>query len=294
MVFRQCVDKFGGLAWRHCPRGRPKAFASAGRHSGALVPRSAVRREPISRRRGGAYHDLPQGEFSLIVPTYNEAPGIGNILDRTLIAEPSLEILVVDDNSPDQTAKAVQSHPAFRRRVHLLKREGKLGLGSAYKEGFRWAIAQGFNTCIQIDADLSHDPADIPRLLEGLESGADAAIGSRYSGGVRVINWPQDRLFLSLGASRLVRALTGLPLTDVTSGFKAIRCSALQNLEWERFITEGYGFQVELHFFLWKSGARLVEVPIVFTERRAGDTKMTLGIAAEAAWRVLTLAIFKK
>jgi dolichol-phosphate mannosyltransferase len=234
------------------------------------------------------------GRVLVIIPTYNEVSGVRSIVDKTLAAESSLEILVVDDDSPDQTAKAVESHPSFRRRVHLLKREGKLGLGSAYKEGFRWAAAQGFNTCVQIDADLSHDPADIPRLLGALESGADAAIGSRYSGGVRVMNWPQDRLFLSLGASRLVRALTGLPLTDVTSGFKAIRCTALQKLDWDRFVTEGYGFQVELHFFLWKSGATLVEVPIVFTERRAGETKMTLGIAAEAARRVLTLAIFKK
>jgi dolichol-phosphate mannosyltransferase len=236
----------------------------------------------------------PAGKVLVIIPTYNEARGIGNILDKTLTAEPSCEILVVDDNSPDQTAKTVQSHPAFHRRVHLVKRDGKLGLGSAYKEGFRWARAKGFDTCIQIDADLSHDPADIPRLIEALENGADAAIGSRYSGGVRVMNWPQDRLLLSVGASRLVRALTGLPLTDITSGFKAIRCSALQRLDWDRFTTEGYGFQVELHFFLWKSGARLVEVPILFTERRAGETKMTLGIAAEAAWRVVTLAIFKR
>jgi dolichol-phosphate mannosyltransferase len=236
----------------------------------------------------------PSGKVLAIIPTYNEASGIGSILDKTLIANPSLEIVVVDDNSPDQTAKAVQSHPAFKRRVHLVKRKGKLGLGSAYKEGFRWAMARGFDTCIQIDADFSHDPADIPRLIEALENGADVAIGSRYSGGVRVMNWPQDRLFLSLGASRLVRVLTGLPLTDVTSGFKAIRCAALHRLDWNRFITEGYGFQVELHFFLWKSGARLVEVPIVFTERRAGQTKMTLGIAVEAVWRVLQLAIFKK
>jgi dolichol-phosphate mannosyltransferase len=236
----------------------------------------------------------PSGNVLVIIPTYNEAPSIGSILEKTLIAIPSLEILVVDDSSPDQTAKAVQSHPAFKRRVHLAKRRGKLGLGSAYKEGFRWAMARGFDTCIQIDADLSHDPADIPRLIEALENGADVAIGSRYSGGVRVMNWPQDRLFLSLGASRLVRALTGLPLTDVTSGFKAIRCAALRRLDWNRFTTEGYGFQVELHYFLWKSGARLVEVPIVFTERRAGRTKMTLGIAAEAVRRVLQLAIFKK
>jgi dolichol-phosphate mannosyltransferase len=238
--------------------------------------------------------ESPSGKVLVIIPTYNEASGIGTILEKTLIVNSSLEIVVVDDNSPDHTAKAVQSHPAFKRRVHLVKREGKLGLGSAYKEGFRWAMARGFDTCIQIDADLSHDPADIPRLIQALENGADVAIGSRYSGGVRVMNWPQDRLFLSLGASRLVRAITGLPLTDVTSGFKAIRCAALRDLDWNRFTTEGYGFQVELHFFLWKSGASLVEVPIVFTERREGQTKMTLGIAAEAVWRVLQLAIFKK
>ena len=239
-------------------------------------------------------HKSSSGKVLVIIPTYNEASGIRNTLDKTLIADPSLEIVVVDDNSPDQTAKAVRSHPAFKRRVHVVQREGKLGLGSAYQEGFRWAMARGFDTCIQMDADLSHDPADIPRLIEALENGADAAIGSRYAGGVRVMNWPQDRLFLSLGASRLVRALTGLPLTDVTSGFKAIRCAALRSLDWNLFTTEGYGFQVELHFFLWKSGARLVEVPIVFTERRGGQTKMTLGIAAEAAWRVLQLTIFKK
>ena len=120
------------------------------------------------------------------------------------------------------------------------------------------------------------------------------AIGSRYLGGVRVINWPQGRLFLSLGASKFVRALTGLPLADATSGFKAIRCAALRSLDWSRFKTEGYGFQVELHFFLWKTGARLVEVPIVFTERHAGKTKMTSGIAMEAVWRVFQLAIFKR
>ena len=236
----------------------------------------------------------PAGNILVIIPTYNEASGISDILERILGSHSALKILVVDDNSPDQTAKAVQSHPEFLHRVHLVSRERKLGLGSAYKEGFRWAMERGFDTCVQIDADLSHDPADIPRLIEALENGSDAAIGSRYSGGVRVINWPQRRLFLSLGASRFVRALTGLPLTDATSGFKAIRCAALRGLDWNRFLTEGYGFQVELHFFLWKSGARLVEVPIVFTERRAGQTKMSLGIAAEAVWRVLKLAITGK
>ena len=196
------------------------------------------------------------GRILVIIPTYNEALGIAPILERILGVAPALEILVVDDNSPDQTAKTVQSHRAFNRRVHLIKREDKLGLGSAYKEGFRWAMSREFDTCIQIDADLSHNPADIPRLIEALENGADVAIGSRYSGGVRVMNWSQERLFLSLSASRFVRAVTGLPLTDATSGFKAIRCAALRRLDWGRFVTEGYGFQVELHFFLWKSGAR--------------------------------------
>ncbi len=229
-----------------------------------------------------------------IIPTYNEASGIESLLNKVLDANNGLEMVVVDDNSPDQTAQVVRSHRAFGRRVHLVEREGKLGLGSAYKEGFRWAIERGFDTCIQIDADLSHNPDDIPRLLAALENGADVAIGSRYYGGVRVLNWPQERLFLSVGASRFVRALTGLPLADVTSGFKAIRCDALRNLDWKQFKTEGYGFQVELHYFLWKTGARLVEVPIVFTERRAGQTKMTAGIAFEAIWRVLQLAIFKR
>jgi dolichol-phosphate mannosyltransferase len=255
-----------------------------------LVPQPG---ESLLPRPNGV-HNRPVGEVLVIIPTYNEASGIHDILDRTLRVNPGLQVLVIDDNSPDCTAQAVKSHPAFKQRVHLLTRERKLGLGSAYKDGFRWAMDHGFDTCIQIDADLSHDPADIPRLIEALENGSDAAIGSRYSGGVRVINWPQERLFLSLGASRFVHTLTGLPLTDATSGFKAIRCTALRGLDWSRFLTEGYGFQVELHFFLWKSGARLVEVPIVFTERRAGQTKMTLRIAVEAVWRVLKLAILRK
>jgi dolichol-phosphate mannosyltransferase len=234
------------------------------------------------------------GRIIVIIPTYNEASGIWSILDQALGADPSLEIVVVDDNSPDQTAEAVRSHGAFGRRVHLIARAGKLGLGSAYKDGFRWAMERGFDSCVQIDADLSHDPGDIPRLIAALENGADVAIGSRYAGGVRVLNWPQGRLFLSIGASKFVRALTGLPLTDATSGFKAIRCDVLRRLDWSGFKTEGYGFQVELHYFLWKADAVLVEVPIVFTERRAGQTKMTAGIALEAIWRVLQLAMFKR
>ena len=255
----------------------------------APPPQASVPPPPIA-----GLNKSETGRVVVIIPTYNEASGIQRILDGALIADQTLEIVVIDDNSPDRTAEAVRSHEEFGRRVHLVERRGKLGLGSAYKEGFRWAMTRGFDTCVQIDADLSHDPGDIPRLLSALESGADVAIGSRYCGGVRVLNWPQDRLFLSIGASKFVRALTGLPLTDATSGFKAIRCDALRRLDWNTFRTEGYGFQVELHFFLWKAGAMLMEVPIVFTERRSGQTKMNLGIAVEAIWRVLQLAIFKR
>jgi dolichol-phosphate mannosyltransferase len=151
-------------------------------------------------------------------------------------------------------------------------------------------MENGYDACIEMDADLSHDPADIPHLIEKLNEGYDLAIGSRYLGGVRVMDWPEYRLLLSTGASRYVRILTGMPLTDATSGFKAIRSTALRLLDWKRFKAEGYGFQVELHYFLWKAGCAVKEVPIVFTERRKGRTKMTPGIAWEAAVRVAQLA----
>jgi dolichol-phosphate mannosyltransferase len=225
-----------------------------------------------------------------IIPTYNEAENISTLLDRILAASPDIEALIVDDASPDGTSARVKEHPAFGSRVHLLERAGKLGLGSAYRTGFEWAIAHGRDAVLEIDADFSHDPADIPRLLAALDAGADAAIGSRYLDGVRVINWPEHRLLLSAGASRYVRVLTGLPLTDATSGFKALRTSALREIDGSQLRADGYGFQIELHWLLWTAGFRLVEVPIVFTERRVGQTKMTLGIALEAATRVLQLA----
>ena len=226
-----------------------------------------------------------------IVPTYNELENIDELLDRMLAARPDLHVLVIDDASPDGTAARVQERATQDSRVHLLSRAGKLGLGSAYRAGFTWAIEHGYDACIEIDADLSHNPADIPRLIAALDSGADAAIGSRYLEGVRVLNWPEHRLLLSAGASRYVRALTGLPLTDATSGFKALRTAALEEIDRSQLRADGYGFQVELHWLLWNAGFKLAEVPIVFTERRSGQTKMTLGIAIEAAWRVMQLAV---
>ncbi len=230
----------------------------------------------------------------VIIPTYNEAITLPEVLDLVLATDPRVNVLVVDDGSPDGTANLVRGHAQFENRVHLLPRPGKLGLGSAYKEGFHWGFERDFDACLEMDADLSHDPREIPNMLAALEDGADAAIGSRYRGGVRVMNWSESRLFLSTSASHFVRLVTGLPLTDATSGFKAIRTPALKNLDWSTFRAEGYGFQVELHHALWQSGAQITEVPIVFTERRGGVTKMTIGIAFEAAWRTIRLSLAEK
>ena len=251
-----------------------------------------------SRRQAGAPGPGNTGHWDrveirrplVIIPTYNEAQGIRTILDKTLGLPSNIEILVVDDGSPDGTADIVRSLGAFGTHVHLLERRGKLGLGSAYQAGFAWAKEQGFDAVLEMDADLSHDPSDIPRLIAALNAGADAAVGSRYIGGVRVINWPEHRLMLSAFASKFVRFVTGLPLTDATSGFKALRTNALNAIPEGTLVAQGYGFQIELHHALWKSGANIVEVPIVFTERRNGQTKMSVGIAIEAFTRVLQLS----
>ncbi|MEO8206168.1 MAG: glycosyltransferase [Chthoniobacterales bacterium] len=226
----------------------------------------------------------------VIIPTYNESETLPLLLEKTFQVDSALQILIIDDNSPDGTAVLVEKHPEYGKRLHLLKRKAKLGLGSAYQEGFHWAFGKGFDACIEMDGDFSHDPADLPKLIAALNAGADIAIGSRYLGGIRVIDWPEYRLLLSSGASHYVRILTGLPIADATSGFKAIRSEALQSLNWKQFKADGYGFQIELHYFLWKAGFRMIEVPIIFTERRQGHTKMNISIAIEAAVRVIQLA----
>jgi len=248
-------------------------------------------------RRLGSRASLPDRPLTpirvqrpaVVIPTFNEAGSITEAIDKALGCVEQLEILVVDDGSPDGTAGCVRGHPEFERRVHLLQRPRKMGLGTAYREGFTWALERGYDVILEMDADLSHDPADIPKLLATVEAGADAAIGSRYVEGVRVRNWPEHRLWLSYWASIYVRCLTGLPLADATSGFKALRADAVRDLPWDSFTAGGYGFQVELHYFLWRQGRHLQEVPIVFTERLAGQTKMTFSIAIEAAQRVLQL-----
>ena len=227
----------------------------------------------------------------VILPTYNEAEMIQTALDEVLAKAPGVDVLVVDDASPDGTAAKVKSHAAFKKRLHIMERSGKAGLGSAYREAFQWALEKGYDSVVEMDADLSHDPADVPRLLAALGEGADLAVGSRYLNGIRILNWPQSRLWISTFGGWYARTLTGLPMTDPTSGFKAIRRRVLEGLNWDQFTSQGYGLQVELHFFAWQAGFKVQEVPIVFTERREGNSKMSTHIALEAAKRVFQLAV---
>lgn len=232
----------------------------------------------------------PIGRAVVVIPTYNERESINKALDLVLELPRKLDVLVVDDGSPDGTADVVRSRPEFNKRVHLLTGKGKAGLGSAYRRGFKWALKQGYDAAVEMDADLSHDPADVPKLLEALEKGGHLAVGSRYLGGISVLNWPQSRLFISTFGGFYVRSLTALPMSDPTSGFKAIRAEVLRDLDWDKVQAEGYAFQIELHHTAWRQGYTIREVPIVFTERREGDSKMSMAISLEAAWRVLRLA----
>lgn len=232
----------------------------------------------------------PVEKAVVVIPTYNERESIGRALDMVLGLPRKLDVLVVDDGSPDGTADVVRARPEFGKRVHLLTGQGKSGLGTAYRRGFAWAKERGYDAAVEMDADLSHDPADVPKLLEALEKGAHLAVGSRYLGGISVLNWPQSRLFISTFGGFYVRTLTALPMSDPTSGFKAIRREVLEGLDWSRVRAEGYAFQIELHHSAWKQGFTIKEVPIVFTERREGNSKMSTAISLEAAWRVLRLA----
>jgi len=232
----------------------------------------------------------PVTKVVVVIPTYNERESINKALDLVLGLPRKLDVLVVDDGSPDGTADVVRSRPEFNKRVFLLTGKGKAGLGTAYRRGFQWALKNGYEAVVEMDADLSHDPADILKLLEALEQGAHLAVGSRYLGGISVLNWPQSRLLVSTFGGFYVRTLTALPMSDPTSGFKAIRVDVLRGLDWDKVQAEGYAFQIELHHTAWKQGFTIKEVPIVFTERREGDSKMSTAISLEAAWRVLRLA----
>jgi len=209
-------------------------------------------------------------ETLIIVPTYNERENIGELIRRLLELPSGVDVLVVDDGSPDGTAEAVESCRAQSPRVHLLRRAGKMGLGSAYRDGFRFALEHGAEYIFEMDADFSHDPAVIPRFLEAAQD-ADLVLGSRYlDGKVTVVNWPLGRLVLSYTANVYTRLVTGLPVYDATGGFKCFRRRALEAIRLDRVASDGYAFQIEMSFKCWKRGFRIREIPIVFVDRRAG------------------------
>lgn len=225
----------------------------------------------------------------VVTPTYNERENIEGFLHAVLNALPGAHVLVVDDASPDGTGELVEGAMLREPRIHLLRRKKKEGLGRAYVAGFRWALARDFSHILQMDADFSHDPADLPRLLAESER-FDLVIGSRYNGGVRVLNWPLRRLCLSYGASLYVRILTGLPVMDPTGGFKCFRREVLDAIDLSTIAADGYGFQIEMTHTAWRLGFSLREIPIVFADRTAGTSKMSLAIAWEAIGLVLRLA----
>ncbi len=234
----------------------------------------------------------------VVVPTYNERENLPKLIDRLFAQNAGLDILVVDDSSPDGTGAWVSETASREPRLHLLSRTAKNGLGRAYLAGFQWAIDHGYDLIVQMDADFSHNPDDVPKLLAGIrEKGADLAIGSRYAGGIRVINWPLKRLVLSVGASFYVKWITGLPIWDPTGGFKCWRRSTLEGIDLNSIKSNGYGFQVEMTHRTWRHGFRVVEVPIIFADRVEGTSKMSKKIVIEAlfmVWRLLIQSGFSR
>lgn len=226
----------------------------------------------------------------VIIPTYNELANIRGITADVLGVSDMTEVLIVDDNSPDGTGAAADELAAADPRVRVMHRAGKLGLGSAYIQGFKYALAEGYDYVFEMDADYSHDPREIPNFLEAVKEG-DVVIGSRYAGGIRILNWPLKRLMLSYSASVYTRLITGLKIFDCTSGFKCFRREALQAIDLDRVHSDGYSFQIEMNFLCQRKGLRLVEVPIVFTDRKQGHSKMNRGIVIEALFVVWLLKI---
>jgi dolichol-phosphate mannosyltransferase len=225
----------------------------------------------------------------VIVPTYNERENIGRLVDAVLRQDGRLEVLVVDDGSPDGTGQIVAEIEAADSRVHLLEREKKMGLGTAYIAGFRWALERDYQYVLEMDADFSHDPSHLPQFLRAIED-ADLVLGSRYQQGrVTVVNWPIGRLLLSYAANLYARGVTGLPVWDATGGFKCFRRSVLEAIDFGHVRSNGYAFQIEMSFRAWKRDFRIAEIPIVFVDRSEGTSKMSKSIVREAIWMVWRL-----
>jgi dolichol-phosphate mannosyltransferase len=226
----------------------------------------------------------------VIIPTYNEKENVENMVRKVFSLSTPFHILIVEDNSPDGTAQIVKSlQKEFPHQLHIIERKGKLGLGTAYIAGFKWALAKGYEYIFEMDCDFSHNPKDLLKLHQAAIDGADVAIGSRYISGINVVNWPLDRVLMSYFASMYVRIVTRMKIRDTTAGFKCYRRKVLETIDFEKIRLVGYGFQIEMKFTAWKFGFNIVEVPIVFTDRQEGTSKMSGGIFNEALWGVLKM-----
>ena len=226
----------------------------------------------------------------VILPTYNEADNLRPMAERLLAMKPTLEVLVVDDNSPDGTGDIADGLAQSDERVKVLHRREKDGLGRAYCAGFAWALERDYEFIFEMDCDFSHDPDEIPRFIQkSAAEDANLVLGSRYCEGIRVINWPIGRMLLSLAAAKYVQIITGMPFSDPTGGFKCFRRSALQSIDLDRVRANGYSFQIELTHILWRTGHKIAEVPIIFTDRFIGTSKMSGKIVREAIWMVWRL-----
>jgi dolichol-phosphate mannosyltransferase len=224
----------------------------------------------------------------VIIPTYREKENIEAIIIAIFSLDVPFDILIIDDNSPDGTADIVKRLQKSFPNLNLIERSGKLGLGTAYTTGFKWALERDYSFIYEMDADFSHDPKDLVRLYKACkEDGADLAIGSRYISGVNVVNWPLTRVLMSYVASIYVRVITGMRIMDTTAGFKCYKREVLENIKPDHIRAVGYGFQIEMKFTAWKLGYKIVEVPIIFTDRKLGSSKMSGGIFNEALWGVL-------
>ena len=234
----------------------------------------------------------------VIIPTYNEKENVEKMIRKVFSLSTPFHLLIVEDNSPDGTAKIVKTlQKEFPKKLHILERKGKLGLGTAYIAGFKWALENGYEYICEMDCDFSHNPDDLIRLQKAVADGADLAIGSRYISGINVVNWPLGRVLMSYFASVYVRIVTGMNVRDTTAGFKCYHRRVLETIDFDKIKLIGYGFQVEMKFTAHKFGFKIVEVPIIFIDRQEGTSKMSGGIFNEALWGVLKMKIrswFKK
>jgi dolichol-phosphate mannosyltransferase len=229
------------------------------------------------------------GRGLVITPTYNERANIERLVALIIEQDPCLDVLIIDDASPDGTGEVADALAAANDRVHALHRAGKQGLGTAYLAGFRWGLDRGYDWLLEMDADFSHDPMHLPQFLNAIRD-HDVVLGSRYLGGrVTVVNWPMTRLLLSYFANIYARLVTGLPVADATSGYKCFRRAVLEAIELDKVVSEGYAFQIEMSVRAWKKGFRIGEIPIVFVDRSFGESKMSKRIIREAVWKVWKL-----